>query len=522
MESCPSIAGERILPDGDFIAASPFSTLDLAELRGNNNIKVITNADVKAVEEKDGRFRLKIRQRASRVITEKCNDCQACIRICPVNLWDDYNESLSLRTAIDFSSPETGVYSIIKEDSPICQEACPVHLDIRGYIGLIADGQFKESLALIRERLPFPGVIGRICTHPCEQQCNRGPQDEPLAIQALKRFVADYEIQASEKLKTVREAAREEKVAIVGAGPAGLTCAHDLVVLGYQVTVFESLPVAGGMLYVGIPEYRLPKNILQRESDAIQDLGVEIRTNTSIGKDLTIDDLFHQGFKAVFIAVGAHQSQKLRVPGEEAAGVIQGVDFLRDLNLGREVKMGEKVAIIGGGNVAMDAARSALRLGAKDVFILYRRTRQEMLASKEEIEAAKAEGIEIQYLVAPAEVLTSNGKVRGIRCTRMKLGKPDASGRRRPVPIKGSEFDTELDMLVPAVGQTTDISFLGDGSGIETTRQDTLLVNPETLATTRPGVFAGGDAVTGPANAIEAIAAGKRAAASIDKYLSGE
>jgi len=521
VEKCPSIASERILPGEDFIADSPFSTLDLAELKGDSNIEVITNADVEAVEEEAGKFKVRLKKRASRVINEKCNDCQDCIKICPVNLWDDYNESLSLRTAIDFSNPETGIYSIVKEDRPVCQETCPVHLDIRGYIGLIADGKFEEALALIRERLPFPGVIGRICPHPCEQQCNRGTQDEPLAVRALKRFVADHEIQASGKPKTVRRAARKEKVVIIGAGPAGLTCAHDLSILGYQVTIFESLPVAGGMLYAGIPEYRLPRDILQREVDGIQNLGVEIKTNTTIGKDLTIDDLFNQGFKAVFIAVGAHQSQKLGIPGEDADGVVQGVDLLRDLNLGRKVKVGKSVAIIGGGNVAMDAARSALRLEAKKVLILYRRSRQEMPASEEEIEAAEAEGIDIQYLVAPAEILTSNGKVTGIRCTRMELGEPDASGRRRPVPIKGSEFDTELDMIIPAIGQTTDLSFLGEGSDIETTGRGTLHVNSETLATTRAGVFAGGDAVTGPAIAIEAIAAGQRAATAIEKYLSG-
>lgn len=520
VEKCPSINGERLLPDRNFAADGPFSTLDLAELRGNSNIEVITNADVEAVEETDGGFKIKIKKRASRVIDEKCNDCQDCVRICPVHLWDDYNQSLCLRAAIDLTSPETGIYSIVKEDRPICQETCPVHLDVRGYIGLIADGKFEEALALIRERLPFPGVIGRICPHPCEQRCNRGTQDEPLAIRALKRFVADYEIKTSKISKTERKGSRKAKVAIVGAGPSGLTCAHDLAVLGYQVTVFESLPVAGGMLYVGIPQYRLPRNVLYKEIDNIHNLGVEIKTNTTIGKDLTIDALFDQGFQAVFMAIGAHQAQKLRVTGEEAEGVIHGVDFLRDLNLGRQVRVGEKVAVIGGGNVAIDAARSALRLGANKVFIVYRRTRQEMLATEEEIEAAEAEGIEIQYLVAPAEILNSNGRVTGIKCIRMKLGEPDTSGRRRPMPIKGSEFSVEVDMVIPAIGQTPDLSLLGENSGIEISKQGTLLVNPDTLATSRVSVFAGGDAVIGPATAIEAIAAGQRAAVAIDKYLN--
>ncbi|MBI4295128.1 MAG: FAD-dependent oxidoreductase [Chloroflexi bacterium] len=518
IEKCPSIASEKIVGNGNLAADAPFSAADLAELRKDSNIVVITNADVKDIAEKDGRFKLTIGKRPSRVIAEKCDNCQACIKVCPVSLFDDYNQGLSVRTAIDFYTPETATYSIFKEDSPICQQTCPVHLDIRGYVGLIAGGKFKEALDLIRQRLPFPAVCGRICPHPCEQQCNRGMLDEPVAIRVLRRFVCDYEMKASTKPRMAKQSAHKDKVAIIGAGPAGLACAHDLAELGFQVTVFESLPVVGGMLYVGIPAYRLPKDILQMETRAIEELGVEIKTNTSIGKDLTIDDLLHQGFKAVFIAVGAHQSRKLGVRGEEATGVIHGVDFLRDLNLGRPVKAGDKVAVIGGGNVAVDAARSAVRLGAKKVFILYRRSRQEMLASKEEIEAAEAEGIEIQYLVAPAEVITSNGKVKALRCTRMKLGEPDASGRRQPIPIEGSEFDIELDMVIPAIGQTTDFSFLGKDSGIETSR-GTLVVDPMTLATTRAGVFAGGDAVTGPATAIEAVASGRMVAVAISQYL---
>lgn len=517
----PSLASERILPDGDLKADNPFSTADLEALRQNGNIEVITNAEVKAVSARDGQFKLKVKAKASRVTDEQCDNIQDTIKICPVNLKDDTNAGLSLRTAIDYSSPETGVYNIVKEDMPICQQTCPVHLDIRGYVGLIADGKFEESLALIRQRLPFPGICGRICTHPCELACNRGVQDEPIAIRSLRRFVTDLEITKGKKPRVVAPATRKERVAVIGAGPAGLTCAHDLALLGYQVTVFEALPVVGGMLHVGVPEYRLPRDIIKREVDAIRDLGVEIKTNTPVGKDLTIDKLFGQGFKTVFVAVGAHRSQKLGVPGEDAPGVTPGVDFLRALNLGQKPKVGDKVAVIGGGNVAIDAARSALRVGAKKVFILYRRTRQEMPATREEIEAAEEEGIELQYLVAPVEVVASNGKVSALRCNRMELGEPDASGRRRPMPIKGSEFDIELDTIIPAIGQAIDLSFNAGSSGIETVRGNALQVDLETLATTRAGVFAGGDAVTGPATAIEAIAAGHRAANSIVKYLGG-
>lgn len=521
VEKAPGLGGERILPDGDFNAQDPFTTPSLEEIRRHPNIQVITHADLKEIKGTNGQFRVKLRKKATRIMADKCDDCKACIRVCPINLWDDYNRRLSWRTAIDYFNPALGDYCVIKE-TPICQETCPVHLDIRGYIGLIAEGKYGEAFSLIRERLPFPAVIGRICTHPCEEVCNRGKVDQPLSIKFLKRFVADYEIQTSSRPR--QEGAilgsRPERVAVVGAGPAGLTAAHDLAWMGYNVTVFEALPVAGGMLAVGIPQYRLPRDVLNREIGFVQDLGVEIKTNTPIGKDLTLDDLFAQGYKAVFIAVGAHQSMRLNIPGEEAEGVVHGVDFLRDLNLGREVWVGDRVGIIGGGNVAMDAARSALRLGAKEVLILYRRSRQEMPASTEEIEAAEHEGVKIEYLVAPVEVLTNQGKVVGLRCVRMRLGEPDTSGRRRPIPIEGSEFNVELDMIIPAIGQAADLSFIPEDSGIEV-RRGRIVVSPDTLATTRPGVFAGGDVVTGPWIAIEAIAAGKKAALSIDAYLRG-
>jgi len=523
VEESTCLASERIVPDkepsGDHLFVSP----KLEELKNNKNIQIISGAEIEKATEQDGKFRIKIRHRALRVLAERCDDCKACISVCPVNLWDDANHHLSFRTAIDSPGAGGGIYNIIRENMPVCQETCPLHLDIRGYIGLIADGKFAEALALIREKLPFPGVIARICPHPCEEECNRGIQDEPLSICGLKRFVADFELQELGKPKVpAKGAAREVKVAIVGAGPAGLTCAHDLASLGYRVIIFESLPVPGGMLAVGIPEYRLPKAVLQKEIDVVRALGVEIKLNTTIGKDLTIDDLFRQDFKAVFIGVGAHQSQKLMVPGEDTKGVVHGIDFLRNLNLGREVWVGEKVTIIGGGNVAIDAARSALRLGAKEVSILYRRSRQEMLAYSEEIEAAEAEGVRIHYLVAPAGVLTSSGEVKGLCCTRMELGEPDALGRRQAILVRGSEFDIASDMIILAIGQVTALSFLGQNSRIKTARGSTLVADPETMATTRPGVFAGGDAVTGPGIAVEAIAAGKRAAISIAKYLEKE
>lgn len=488
------------------------------EAKSNENIQIITNWVLDKVRKENGNFQVKIKKIAPRIIEEKCNDCKECIKVCPISLGDDYNEGLSLRTAIDSFNIRTKSYNIIKE-RPVCEETCPVHLDIRGYIGLIADGKFKEALDLIKERLPFPATIGRVCPHPCEEKCNRGKKDEAPRIRDLKRFVADFENQRQTGVISPELENEGKRVAIVGAGPAGLTCAHDLALKGYRVTVFEKFPVSGGMLSVGIPKYRLPREILNGEIEDIERLGVEIKSNAPIGDDLSIDDLFNQGFEAVFIAIGAHVDQKARMEGEEAKGVVPGVNFLRDLNLGKEVKVENRIAIIGGGNVAMDAARSSLRLGAGEVSILYRRSREEMPASDEEIEAALEEGIKIEYLVAPLGAVTNNGAVSGIKCIRMELGEADASGRRRPIPIEGSEFEIELDMIIPAIGQKPDLSFLPEDDTLEVTKWGTIAADLDSCETSREGVYAGGDCVTGPGIAIEAIAAGQKAALSIDEYL---
>jgi NADPH-dependent glutamate synthase beta subunit-like oxidoreductase len=523
VESAPALAGERITAGFPSAAESFFIQPPLQRLKEHPNIEVIARATIEGVKEVNGTFHLKLRQSPSRIIEEKCNDCKDCIRVCPITFWDDYNHTLSFRTAIDFYNAENLSYHIVKE-TPICQDACPVHLDIRGYVGLIADGKFEESLALIRERLPFPAIIGRICPHPCEEKCNRGKVDKPLCIRDLKRFVADFE------LKTLSKAFRPKKpsvrggkkVAIIGGGPAGLACAYDLAMMGHPVTIYESHPTPGGMLVLGIPEYRLPRDILEAEIDVLRHLGVEIKTGVTIGKDLSLEDLFKDSYEAIFIAVGAHGSQSMRVKGEELDGVVPGVAFLRELNLGNKPAVGEHIAVIGGGNVAMDAARSSLRLGTKEVTILYRRSREEMPASDEEIEAALAEGISIEFLAAPVEVISDGGRATGLRCVRMELGPPDASGRRRPIPIEGSEHDMPCDMIIPAIGQVSDLAFLREDSGIERTKWNTIKVDDKTQATSREGIFAGGDCVTGPWIAIGAIADGKRAAQSINQYLKEE
>ena len=519
LESAPGLSGETITSENSGDPAQPFTRLDCKQLKEHPNIEVITNADVKRVKQEDGKYRVKIVKRPLRVLEEKCNDCKDCIRVCPINMWDDYSRCHSFRTAIDYFNTDVFSYNIVKE-TPVCQRTCPVNLDVRGYVGLIAEGRYAESLDLIRERLPFPGIIGRICPHPCEDECNRGEKDKPLCIRDLKRFVADHELQSSLPQAPKKEARqRQEKVAIIGAGPAGLACAHDLALAGYQVVVYESLPRAGGMLAVGIPDYRLPRTILEQEIDVVRNLGVEIQYNAALGKEFTLDDLVNQGFKATFIAVGAHLPMGMRTPGEGTPGVEPGVDMLRNLNLGEKVSVGRAVGVIGGGNVAIDAARCSLRCGADKVTIFYRRSRAEMPASEEEIEAALAENITIDYLTAPEEVLSQNGKVSGLRLIRMKLGEPDASGRRRPEPVEGSQFEVALDTIIPAIGQRSDLSFVSEGDGIETTSWGTIVVDPDTLATGKPGVFAGGDCVDGPGIAIQAVASGKQGAESIRNFL---
>jgi NADH-quinone oxidoreductase subunit F len=403
-----------------------------------------------------------------------------------------------------------------------CEHTCPVNVDAVGYIALIAEGRFEEALHLIRQRNPLAGVCGRVCHHPCEVRCKRGEVDEPIAIASLKRFAADYGMEHGVETKVDVGQPKPEKVAIIGSGPAGLNSAFHLAKQGYKVTIFEALPVAGGMLVAGIPEYRLPRDIIQSDIDFITSLGVEVKTNTPIGKDLSIDDLFEQGYKAVFIAVGAHKGQRLGVSGDNLKGVYDGVSFLRDVNLGKNVRLEGKVAVIGGGNVAIDAARSALRLGAKEVYIIYRRSRQEMPANEEEIAEAEHEGVKITYLATPTKLSGKNGKVNSMGCIRMELGEYDDSGRRRPVPIKGSEFSMDIDAVIAAIGQAPDLSFLPSDSDLETTKGQTFVVDPITLATSRQSVFAGGDAVTGPATVIEAMAAGERAAISIHNYLTGK
>jgi len=404
-----------------------------------------------------------------------------------------------------------------------CENTCPVNCDAVGYTALISEGRYDEALSLIRLNMPLAAICGRVCNHPCETMCKRGDIDDPVAIASLKRFASDWELkQGTMPPPVFLEKPKSERVAVVGGGPAGLNAAYHLGRRGYPVTIFEALPLPGGMLTVGIPDYRLPRKVLENDVRFICQHNVEIRTGKMLGRDFTINDLLQQGYKAVFLALGAHLNQKMNIPGEEARGVLPGVTFLRKVNLGEKVKVGEKVAVIGGGNVAIDTARTALRLGTKEVSIVYRRTRDEMPANDEEIEEAEHEKIKILYLMAPTRVMTEKGKVKGLECQRMELGDFDASGRRRPVPVKGSEFVMEVDTVIPAIGYVPDLRCLPSNDGFQVTKGGTLSVDPITLATHLPGVFAGGDVVTGPSTVVEAMAQGYRAAISIDRYLKGE
>lgn len=400
-----------------------------------------------------------------------------------------------------------------------CRVACPAGVNIKAYLGAIARGDFQRALDIVRETNPLPGICGRVCTHPCEAECRRSDYDEPLAICALKRFIADYELKQGGRNVTPIKQTKAQKIAIIGSGPAGLTAANDLIRLGYSVTIFEELPVTGGMMMTGIPAYRLPRNIIENEIQDIVKLGVEIKTNTKVDN---IDALFEQGYNAVFLAIGAHKGLKLKVPGEdEYSGIVDCIEFLRKVNAGTQEKPGDRIIVIGGGNSAVDSARSALRLGCQDVHIVYRRSRKEMPANDEEIIDAEKEGIIIDYLAAPTKILGKDGRVIGMECVKMKLGEPDSSGRRRPVPIEGSEFVIDADLIISAISQKPDIDCFRN-SDVSINKWDAFDIDEQTMMTNKQGIFAGGDAVTGPKTVIDAIAAGHRAAHSIDRFLQGQ
>ena len=405
---------------------------------------------------------------------------------------------------------------------PPCRAECPAHVNVQAYVSLLQRGKFAEAVDVIRKDMPFPAICGRVCFSPCEDACARTNIDQAVAIRNLKKVAADAEREERKVKPNPVPKTHEERVAIIGAGPAGLTAAYELAKLGYPVTVFERMSEPGGMMRYCIPDFRLERFVVDQEIAYIKDLGVEIKTGVEFGKDITLESLLKDGYGAVFVAIGTQAGMKLNVPGEDIDGVINAVDFLKDVSLGKHVEIGEKVAVVGGGNSAIDAARTSKRLGAREVVVLYRRSREEMPALPSEVEEAEKDDVKFYFLVAPKQIIGENGKVKAIECLRMKLGEPDESGRRRPISVPNSEHEYQVDTVIPALGQVSEPQCIPAQLTSKETRVSLISVDPLTLETKFPGVFAGGDITSGPASIIEAVGAGKKAATSINLYLTGQ
>ncbi len=525
IESRPTIGGQMALLDKVFpqndCAICILGPI-MSKVGQHPKINLMTYSELDSVEGYVGNFRLKVRKKSPFIDYEKCNGCGDCEGVCPVSVSSEYSFGIATRKAAYRPFPQAvpNKYTIDKRGTSPCKIACPAHVNVQAFITLLKEERFDEALEIYRKNSPFAGTLGRVCTNPCQVDCERGKYDEAISIRNLHRFLADYERANGEvKVESVQLDNKKKKksVAVVGAGPSGLACAYDLVKKGYPVTIFEARKEAGGLLRWGIPEYRLPRDVLRDEVDIVKQLGVTIQTGTKVD---SIKELKDQGFKAVFVATGAPSSRKMKVKGENAKGVHHALEFLDRVNSGKTVPIGKHVAVIGGGNAAIDAARTAKRLGASKVTIVYRRSREEMPAIASEVDEAENEGTKIEFLATPVEILESDKTVSGMKCVRMRLGAPDDSGRRRPVPIPNSEFKIQVDTIIIAVGQEVTPDALM--KGLEATMWGTLEVNPTTLETNVKGVFGGGDVVSGGASAIEAVATGKEAAKSIDRFLMGE
>jgi len=626
VEKTPSVGGRMAQLDKTFPTldcSACILTPKMVDVARHPNVELLTYSEVVDIDGYVGNFKVKVKKKPRYIDMEKCTGCGECFAGCPVEMPDEFNEGKGTRHAIYTPFPQAVPLkaTIDKRGMHPCRDACPAGVGAPGYVTLVARGKFYEALRVIKERLPFPSVCGRICHRPCENVCTRKDVDDPIGIAHIKRFVGDLELNIP-AMEIPPIETRAENIAIIGGGPAGLTAAHDLALKGYHTTVFESAPVLGGMMRFGIPAFRLPKDIIEREISDILALGVRVRLNTTLGKDFTIPDLFRRNFKAVFLAVGAQNGKKMNVPGEDVTGVFQAIDFLKEINLGTIIttpiaeidddlcigcgrcadscyygvikleedqldpkkkypklhkkylckgcgkcasvcpskaiklsgfkdiapKIGKKVMVIGGGNAALDTARSALRLGAEDVAILYRRTHEEMPAEPDwEIDETEHEGVRLVYLVAPTKIVSDeNGHVKAIECIRMELlDELDDSGRRKIKPIPDSGFTLDCDSIILAIGQevetdilTKDIdleitpysskkvdpaSFPRNGfDDVKLTKWSTIHVDPVTLETNIKGVFSGGDSVWGAGTVIEAVGAGKEAAVSIDRYINEE
>jgi heterodisulfide reductase subunit A-like polyferredoxin len=494
----------------------------LVEIGRHPDIEILTLSDVERVEGQAGNFTITVKRRSRFVDESKCTGCGLCTGACPVTLPSEFDFGLGQRKAIYRPFPQAvpNVFAVTRRGASPCQAGCPIHQSAQGYVALVAQGRFDEALEVILRDNPIPSICGRICTHPCTTACTRGNVDDPINMPALKRFVTGRHPDYQFPKPNVEE--RPERIAVVGSGPAGLVCAYHLRQKGYQPVVFEAMPVAGGMLAVGIPTFRLPRPVLNAELHRMLALGIEIRVNTPVGRAIPFDELRRQ-YAAVFLAIGAHLERRLGVPGDDLPGVIGGLKFLRRVNLEGPGPVGRRVLVIGGGNSALDAARTALRCGAGHVTLVYRRTRAEMPANAREIEDAEREGVKLVVLAAPSSFQASaDGRLAALLCVRMRLGPPDASGRPAPQPVPNSEFTLPCDTVIVSIGQTPDVAALGERLGLDSTRSGTLSADPVTLETAIPGVFVGGDCVTGPDVVVTAMLAGKKAAISIDRWINGK
>jgi len=496
----------------------------LDEVAKNKNIRLMAYSEVQDVEKLPEGLRIKVLRKARYVDEQKCTGCGKCAEVCPVDIYNEYNQGLfSTKKAAykDFAAAAPNLYTIQKRQMAPCKAACPVNQSAQGYLALVAEKRYEEAFNVVCRDNPLPSVCGRVCDHVCETECTRNDVDEPIAIRGVKRFLADYAREHHIRPTMPLVEMKNKRVAVIGGGPAGLGCAHSLHRLGYDVSIFEAMPELGGMLRYGIPEYRLPQNVLDWEIQGILDLGIKAYTNKKLGRDIDLDSLVSEGFDAVFLGMGAWKDYALGVDGEDLSGGYTGIDFLSKIGRGESVPIGRRCAVIGGGNTAIDCARTLIRLGAEEVSIIYRRTRAEMPAIEEEIDAAAHEGVKFHFLAAPVRFLGDPEKrMTHLEYIKMELGEPDDSGRRRPIPIEGTETRMELDTLVTATGQGPDLAFMGDRVKLNVNRRGLIETLESSTSTGLEKIFAGGDVTTGPATVIGAVAKGQLAAEEIDCYLN--